>query len=285
MSPSGRVARVRWSIGVIVACLALGLAGCSNPSDKDPSSALIPAGCGDCESEVAALVAELEQTRGIRAVTPARRTTQGVPQAYLRLSVTLTGEDVASTDIRGAVDAVAEAAWRSDVTPLDVLSLDVTLTDGYRETDRLLLGADRDAYEERWGTRPAGSEWSPVPEDQNGAAGCERDGCADLMRDIARDVSAVPGVLAVMESTYIADTPTNASSADVAVRADGTDVTEAIAEIVWRSRVAPLRLISVTMADPEGGFADTTTFQIHPDHGQYHERFAQQWGQRPVEEQ
>jgi hypothetical protein len=275
---------MRWSVGIIVVCLAMGLAACSNPLDKARSPERIPTGCGDCETEVAALVAAVEATPGVRAVTTTRRTTQGVPQAYLRLGLSLDGDDVVSTDIPSVVDAVAEAAWRSDVNPLDVLVLDVTLADGYKEVDRFLLGADRDAYEKRWGARPAGTEWSPVPDEQTGPAGCERDGCADLMRDIAREVSTVPGVEAVLGSTYVADSPTNASSADVTVRTDGTDVSEAVAEIVWRSQVAPIKLISVTADLGDDSFPDSTTFQIDPDIGRDHDRLAQQWGPRPVEE-
>lgn len=275
---------MRWSLGIIVVCLAMGLAACSNPLDKQPSSARIPPGCGDCEAEIADLVAAIEETPGVRAVTTTRRTTTGVPQAYLRLSVSLVGKDVVSTDLPRVLDAVAEAAWRSDVNPLDVLVLDVKLGDGYHEVDRFLLGADRATYEERWGARPAGSDWSPVPDGQTGAAGCERDGCSDLMREIAREVAAVPGVAGVLEAAYVAKTPTNSSSADVTVRTDGTDVSEAVAEIVWRSRVAPLTLIDVTAVVDDDSFPESTTFQIDPDHGRDHDRLARQWGPRPVEE-
>lgn len=283
MARSGRLARMRWSFGVIVVCLTMGLAACTSPLDEEPASSRIPSGCGDCEAEIAALVAELEETPGVRAVTNPRRTTRGVPQAHLRLGLTLAGEDVVSTDISSVVDAVAEAAWRSDVTPLDVLNLDVTLSDGYTETDRFLFGAERETFEERWGERPEGSEWSAVPDDQADATGCERDGCPDLMRDLAREVSALPGVEAVLRSAYVGDTPTNASSADLEVRTDGSDVSEAVAEIVWRSRVAPLALIEVTAVVPGGGFPESTGFQIDPDHGGDRDRLEEQWGPRPVE--
>jgi hypothetical protein len=278
---SGRLTRVRWSIGVIVVLLAMGLTACSNP-DRQPSSARIPTGCGDCEAEIDALVRSIEETPGVRAVTTTRRTTKAVPQAYLRVGLSVVGEEVVSTDITSVLDAVAEAAWRSEVTPLDVLVLDVTLAGGYAESDRLLFGADRDVYEKRWGARPEGSEWSPVPEEQAAAAGCERDGCPDLMRDIAEQVSSLPGVEAVVGAAYIADTPTNSSSADVAVRTDGTDVSEAVAEIVWRSQVAPLTLISVTADRGDDSVPDSTTFQIDPDVGRDHDRLEEQWGARPV---
>lgn len=281
---SGRLARMRWGVGIIVVCLAMGLAACSNPLGQQPSSARVPTGCGGCEAEIAALVTAIEQTPGVRAVTTTRRTTKGVPQAYLRIGLSLAGKDVGSTDITSVVDAVAEAAWRSGVNPLDVLVLEVTLADGYREVERFLLGADRDAYEERWGARPAGSEWSPVPDEQVGAAGCERDGCADLMRDIAREVARVAGVEAVLGAAYVSDSPTNSSSADVTVRTDGTDVADAVAEVVWRSRVTPITLISVTADLGDDSFPETTTFQVDPDIGRDHDRLEEQWGPRPVEE-
>lgn len=275
---------MRWSVGIIVVCLAMGLAACSNPLDKQPSSARIPTGCGDCEAEVAALVASIEKTPGVEAVTTTRRTTTGVPQAYLRLSVSLAGEDVMSTDIASVIDAVGEAAWHSAVNPLDVLVLDVTLANGYQESDRLLFGADRDTYEQRWGARPDGSEWSPVPEDQRGKAGCERDGCSGLMRDIARNISTVPGVVAVLGADYIADTPTNSSSADITVRTGGADVAEAVAEVVWRSQVSPLTAIQVSADLGDDSFPASTNFQVDPDHGRDHDRLLELWGPRPVEE-
>ncbi len=275
---------MRWSFGVLVMCLAMNLAACSNPVDRAPSSAKIPTGCGDCEAEIAALVLTLERTSGVTAVTSTRRTTRAVPQAYLRIGLALAGEDVVTTDIRRTLDAVAEAGWHSGITPLDVLSIDLNLANGYRESDHYQFGADRDTYAERWGERPAGSEWSPVPDDRSDADGCERDGCEDLMRDIAREASALPGVEAVLEAQYVSSSPTNATSADVAVRTDGTDVSEAVAEIVWRSRVAPIKLIDVTAVVPDGGFPESRTFQIDPDHGQDHDRLAQQWGPRPVGE-
>lgn len=275
---------MRWGFGIIVICLAMGLAACSNPLDKVAGAEDVPRGCGDCEAEIADLVATLEQTPGVTAVTSTRRTTRGVPQAYLRLGLSLAGDDVASTDVKAVVDAVAEAAWSSRVTPLDVLSLDVSLDNGYHESDRYLFGADRDAYTQRWGERPAGSEWSPVPVEQAAVEGCPRDGCADLMRDIATEVAALPGVEAVLGSAYVSKSPTNASSADVTVRTDGTDVSEQVAEVVWRSRVAPISLISVTAQAPGGGFPDTITFQIDPDHGRDHDRFEEEWGPRHVEE-
>jgi hypothetical protein len=208
-----------------------------------------------------------------------------VPVAYLSVGLDLAGRDVVSADITAVSDAVAEAAWHSDVSPLDVLSLGVTLRNGYEESVSYPFGADRTTYEQRWGGRPAGSEWSPVPEDDD-REGCEVDGCPELMRDIARKASALPGVEAVLRSAYGSDTPTNASSAHVELEADDTvvvdDVVDQVAELVWRSEVGPLDLISVTVETPEGGFPDTVTFQIDPDHGRDHERLEQMWGRRPT---
>ncbi len=269
---------------VLVVCLAMGLVACSHPVDKAPSAATIPTGCGNCDAELADLVRTLEEVAGVTTVTSTRRTTRAVPQAHLSIGVTLAGEDVVSTDIRAVIDAVAEAAWHSDVTPLDVLSLDLELPNGYQESDHYRFGADRDTYAARWGDRPTGSEWSPVPPDRSEAGGCERDGCEDLMRDLAREASALPGVEAVLAAHYVSSSPTNAASADVAVRTDGTDVSEAIAEIVWRSRVAPITLIDVTAVVPAGGFPESTSFQIDPDHGQDHDRLEQLWGRRPAAE-
>ncbi|WP_374455271.1 hypothetical protein [Nocardioides sp.] len=274
---------MRWNVSAAVVCLLVVLTGCTNPLDKEPSSARIPTGCGECEDEIAALVDEVQAIDGVEAVRSTRRTTRGVPVAYLTVGVDLTGKDVVSADISAVTDAVAEAAWRSDVSPLDVLSLGVTLRNGYEESDSYAFGADRTTYEQRWGERPSGAEWSPVQEDDD-LEGCEVDGCTELFRDIARDASALPGVTAVLRSAYGSDTPTNASSAHVELRADEVDdgLVEQVAELVWRSEADPLDLISVTVETPEGGFPDTVTFQIDPDHGRDHERLEQMWGPRPT---
>ncbi len=276
---------MRWNVSAAVVCLLVVLTGCTNPLDKEPSSARIPTGCGECKDEIAALVDEVQAIDGVEAVRSTRRTTRGVPVAYLTVGLDLAGRDVVSADITAVTDAVAEAAWRSDVSPLDVLSVGVTLRNGYEESVSYPFGADRTTYEQRWGGRPAGSEWSPVPEDDD-REGCEVDGCPELMRDIARKASDVPGVEAVLRSAYVSDSPTNASSADVHVKADDTvvvdDLVDQVAEIVWRSTVAPIDLITVQVETPDGGFPDSVILQIDPDHGRDHDRLEEMWGPRPA---
>lgn len=277
---------MRWNVSAAVVCLLVLLVGCTNPLDKEPASSRIPTGCGECTDEIAALVDEVKAIEGVAAVRSTSRTTQAVPVAYLSLGVDLTGKDVVSTDIPAVADAVAEAVWRSKVSPVDVLRVEVELRDGYHESDTYAFGAERTTYEDRWGERPAGSEWSPVPEQDDDLEGCEVDGCEELMRDIAREASALPGVDAVLESDYGPDTPTDGSSADVELRSDGAaevdDLAEQVAEIVWRSEVGPIDYISVAVETPGGGFPDTVDFHIDPDHGRDHDRLEQMWGPRPT---
>jgi hypothetical protein len=277
---------MRWNVSAAVVCLLVLLTGCTNPLDKEPSSAAIPAGCGDCEDEIAALVEEVQAIDGVDAVRGTRRTTRGVPVAYLSIGLDLAGKDIVSTDITAVTDAVAEAAWRSEVSPLDALTLQVELRNGYHESDGYPFGAERKSYEDRWGKRPAGSEWSPLPEQDEDLEGCEVDGCHELMRAIAREASALPGVDAVVRSAYVSDSPTNGSTADVDLKADDPVVVgglaEQVAEIVWRSEVGPIDYISVTVETPEGGFPDTVTLQIDPDHGRDHDRLEKKWGPRPA---
>jgi hypothetical protein len=271
---------MRWNVSAAVLCLLLLLTGCANPLDKEPSSAAIPSGCGDCEEEIAALVEAVEGVPGVDAVRGTRRTTRGVPVAHLSVGLDLTGTDVVSTDIAAVTDAVAEAAWHSAVSPLDVLRLEVELRNGYRESDGYAFGADRATYEERWGRRPTGSEWSPVPEDGD-LEGCEVDGCREVMRDIAREASQLPGVDAVLQSDYLSDTPTSPASAAVTVRADDTDVADRVAELVWRAEVSPLVSIQVSVETPGEGFPESFDYQVDPDHGRDHDRLARLWGPRP----
>lgn len=277
---------MRWNVSVAVVCLLVLLTGCTNPLDKEPSSAAIPAGCGDCEEEIAALVDEVATIDGVAAVRSTRRTTRGVPVAYLSVGLDLAGKDVVSADLTAVTDAVAEAAWGSKVSPLDVLTLAVELRDGYQESVSYSFGAERATYEDRWGPRPEGTEWSPVPKEDDDLEGCEVDGCHDLMRDIAREASALPGVGAVLRSAYVSDSPTNGSAAEVGLMADDTvvvdDLVEQVAEIVWRSKVGPIDYISVTVETPDGGFPDKVDFQVDPDHGRDHDRLEQMWGPRPA---
>jgi hypothetical protein len=90
----------------------------------------------------------------------------------------------------------------------------------------------------------------------------------------------------VVRSAYVSDSPTNASSADVHVKADDTvvvdDLVDQVAEIVWRSTVAPIDLITVQVETPDGGFPDSVVLQIDPDHGRDHDRLEQMWGPRPA---
>jgi hypothetical protein len=285
---TGRVARTRWSPGPALLCASVLLAACSNPLDREPAAADIPAGCGGCADEIADLVATLEGTRGVEAVTSTRRTTTGVSEAHFRVRLDLTGEDIVSTDVGAVVDEVAEAAWSSGVHPLDVLDVDVTLRDGYAEGVHVFFGRDRGTYEQRWGQRPEGTEWTPPTEDDEEppASACERDGCRELMRDLAREVSAVRGVGAVLESTWLAETPTSSTSADVTVRTDGSAptgmVAEQVAEVVWRSEVAPIDWIDVTAGDADGRFPASLLLWIDPEDGDDRERLEQRWGPRPV---
>jgi hypothetical protein len=248
-----------------------------------PPGPEVPAGCGECAGQVDDLVAALEKSGAVLTVRGARRVT--TRQGYLGLGVDLDGKDVVSADMDELMDRVAEAAWKSEVTPLDTLSVDGTLRNGYAETVVYDFAEERSSFEERWGDRPPGSDWTPVSGDgeDEDAQGCEVDGCHELMRDIAREVSALPGVRAVLRADHVSSSPTNASSADIDVKTDGTDVTDQVAEIVWRSRVTPIELITVTSSTPGGGFPDQVILQIDPKIGRDHDRLEQMWGPRPVE--
>ena len=280
-SEASRVTRASlFTASVLVAALS----GCGI-LDAPPGPE-VPPGCGQCTSEIADLTTELEDSAdvvGVRSASLSRTTSD---RGWLSLTVDLDAEDVVSSDVGALVDAVAETAWRSAVDPLDALSLDVRLRNGYSESTTFFFGEDRDSYEERWGARPAGSEWTPVEDDSDsdGAEGCERDRCHELMRAIAVEVSDLPGVEAVLGADYIPSSPTNSTEADIVVVTDGTDVSEQVVEIVWRSRVAPIKWISVTAEEPGGGFPESTTFQVDPDVGRDHDRLEQKWGPRPVEE-
>jgi hypothetical protein len=72
----------------------------------------------------------------------------------------------------------------------------------------------------------------------------------------------------------------------VELKSDGSatvdDLVGRVAELVWRSEVAPIGLITVTVETPDGGFPDSVILQIDPDHGRDHDRLEQMWGPRPA---
>lgn len=283
----------RWRRGTGLLCASVLLAACSSPLDRGTGADDIPPGCGECTDEIADLVATLEGTSGVEAVTSARRT-RGVSAAHVSIGLDLTGEDVVATDVGAVVDAVAEAAWSSEVSPLDVLTLDVTLRNGYTEGNGLFFGRDRETYEQRWGKRPPGTEWTPLDaedaeqeEDDAGDSdvGCEHDGCHELMREVARTVTDLPGVSAVTLSRFLFDDVTDADLVQVHVRprgaaADPEDLAGAVGEVVWRSEVDPLDYIEVQVET--AGFPETTTFHVSPDTGRDRDRLERRWGPRPV---
>jgi hypothetical protein len=277
---------MRGRLGTLLAATLLVAATAACGVLDAPPGPEVPTGCGECATEIADLVADLESSGAVLSVRGTRRMTTG--SGFLGLGVDLDGKDVVSADVGRLLDAVAEAAWHSGVTPLDNLSVSGTLRNGYAETVVYDFGADRASYEDRWGRRPRGSDWTPVADEDDDLVGCEVDGCHELMRDIAREVSALPGVQAVVRSDYVSDSPTNASAAHLELRGRGTqvvdEVAEEIAEIVWRSEVAPIDLISVTVETPDGGFPDTVTYEVDADHGRDHDRLEELWGPRPVEE-
>lgn len=255
------------AVGVLSGCAAL---------DREPE-AEVPEGCGDCVAEIAELTSALEELPEVTKVRGTHRSTDDY--GYLSLGVDLDGDDVVAADLDALYDAVARAAWESGVTPLDVVSIDGKLRNGYAETNLFYFGDDRTDYEQRWGDRPSGTVWTPGSQRPEDAEGCP-DQCRAEMRDIARDVSAVPGVRAVTRSLFVPDSPTNGWQAVVTVETDGTDVTEQVAEIVWRSPVQPLEWIDVTTMGP-GGDLDNTNFWVDPDDGKDYDRFVTTWGERP----
>ena len=129
--------------------LALGvLAGCMSQGDgQQPAKR---AGCGSCTSEVAELGRQVSGVPGVSEMKQIRYTERVAVTTPATLTVVVAGED--ESPLR---DAVAKAAWLSEVTPLEDLSVGVLAPGAtYVEYHDYAFKRDADTYVQKWGARP-----------------------------------------------------------------------------------------------------------------------------------
>ena len=129
--------------------LALGaLAGCMSQGDgQQPAKR---AGCGSCTSQVAELGRQVGGVPGVSEMKQIRYTERVAVTTPATLTVVVAGED--ESPLR---DAVAKAAWLSEVTPLEDLSVGVLAPGAtYVEYHDYAFKRDADTYVQKWGARP-----------------------------------------------------------------------------------------------------------------------------------
>lgn len=131
----------------------------------------------------------------------------------------------------------------------------------------------------------SGGEADPSASDPSGR-GCGE--CTEELAAVRADVEALPDVeeLATLE-TY-SDSPTNAAGVQVELRTRSTgdaSVMDQVAEIIWKSRLAPVDEVFVTVEDASGelvrGGGSPYDFT---EHSRDHDTYVERWGPRPVTE-
>lgn len=115
------------------------------------------------------------------------------------------------------------------------------------------------------------------------------DGCGDCTEELAAvraDIEALPDVreLATLE-TYTGS-PTNGAGVQVELRTRSTgdpSVMDEVAEIIWKSDLAPVEEVFVTVEDASGELVrgGGSPFDF-TETSRQHDTYVQQWGQRPV---
>ena len=128
-------------------------------------------------------------------------------------------------------------------------------------------------------------EADPSTTDPSGR-GCGE--CTEELAEVRADVEALPDVkeLATLE-TY-SDSPTNGAGVQVELRTRSTGdaaVMDQVAEIIWKSRLAPVDEVLVTVEDASGelvrGGGSPYDFT---EHSRHYDAYVEQWGPRPVAE-
>ena len=264
-------------LGVFVALVAT---ACSLPANGPDVS--IPTGCGDCTAEVADVQSALQELPEVSSVDRLDFSKQFEDRATLFVDLTLVARDIADTDTAAIQAVIGRVLWESGVDPMDVAFVSARLQSGYVDTEQFDFSRERADYDEQWGERPQGAIWSSPIADPEPGCGV----CTDESREIAKAVSGLPGVRVVREASFVAESPTNGTSFDVAVTArDDSEVTnplvESIAQVVWRSRVTPMEWISVSVLGPDTERIEDY-FAVDPSSGDQYDEFLAKWGERPV---
>jgi hypothetical protein len=126
--------------------------GATDPAGTDTSSAA--AGCGECQAELAAVRAQVEDLADVKRVrTLTKYGDSPTNGATVDLEIYSRGEGDT-----GLADEVARIVWQSDLAPVDVVTIAIqdaagdlvpSLPYDFRKESR-----DHASYVEQWGARP-----------------------------------------------------------------------------------------------------------------------------------
>ncbi|ROR90973.1 hypothetical protein [Nocardioides aurantiacus] len=140
--------RTAWALAVPTALFAL--SGCTLPgAASDPKNE--PPSCGQCQSQVANLKAQVEEMPAVSKVGQFRYNSDTNAGGGPSLNIDLA---VAGGDAEATADKVFEAAWKSRVTPLETVVVNTGGPGSVETSDARFYGKFLDEYETRWGPRP-----------------------------------------------------------------------------------------------------------------------------------
>jgi hypothetical protein len=112
--------------------------------------------------------------------------------------------------------------------------------------------------------------------------------CTEELAAVRADVEALPDVEEVATLETYSDSPTNGAGVQVELRTRSTGdaaVMDQVAEIIWKSRLAPVDEVFVTVEDASGelvrGGGSPYDFT---ERSRQHDTYVEQWGPRPVAE-
>ncbi|HSE72663.1 MAG TPA: hypothetical protein VLA97_17980 [Nocardioidaceae bacterium] len=129
---------------------ALALSGCTVLGPGEPA-ADNDSGCGDCAAETEALRAELDQLPGLSELEMVEYGSEDT----LERSPTLTVQARVTDAEAGTVhEGIVEAAWRSDLDPLDVVIVVTQDAAGEIVNEQYVFRTDAERYTRKYGPRP-----------------------------------------------------------------------------------------------------------------------------------
>jgi hypothetical protein len=116
----------------------------------------------------------------------------------------------------------------------------------------------------------------------SGVAGCGE--CTEELATLRGRIEDLAGVRELVTLHTYADSPTNGAGVKVELRSTGSGdsgVQDRVAELVWKSPIAPLDEVVVAVEDADGELVATLPYDFTAT-GRQHDTYVEQWGERPV---
>lgn len=121
-------------------------------------------------------------------------------------------------------------------------------------------------------------------------AGSTDPGCGECVEELAQvreEIESLPDVTQLLTLRTYPASPTNGAGVKIELRSRSTgddQVVEEIARIVWKSELAPVDVVDVTVEDASGELVHGGSPYDFRDDSRDYPAFEEQWGPRPVAE-